>query len=100
MARMDRCRGQQRDHLRDRHAHCAIWICACQPVLHGPLREQSLELARKKALKDGPRTILVAAAMVVAILANGQHSAAQSSAADQTKRQAKRLLTPKYPDLA
>ena len=97
---MDRCRGQQRDHLCDWHAHCAIWICARKPFLHGPLREQSLELARKTALKDGTRTILVAAAMVVAILANGRQAAAQSSAADETKRQAKRLLIPKYPDLA
>src|ERR1700738_4361551 len=100
MARMDCCRGQQRDHLRDRHAHCAIWICARQPFLHGPLREQSLELARKKAVKEGTRTILVAAAMAIAILANGQHAAAQSSAGDETKRPAKRLVPPKYPDLA
>ena len=51
-------------------------------------------------MKEGTGTILVAAAMAIAILANGQHAAAQSSAGDETKRPAKRLVPPKYPDLA
>jgi hypothetical protein len=51
MARLDDCGGQQRDHLRDRDAHRAIWVRARQPVLHGTLREQSVELAKQETIK-------------------------------------------------
>ena len=51
-------------------------------------------------MKSGAGTILVAVTLVFAILVASQRAAAQSGAADETKRQAKRLVSPKYPDLA
>jgi len=45
------------------------------------------------------RTLLVAVALVLAIAASGLRGA-QSTAPNEAKRQAKRLLTPQYPELA
>jgi len=51
-------------------------------------------------MKDGTRTFLVAVALFFAMSVGGQRAAAQSSASDETKRQAKHLVSPKFPELA
>jgi TonB family protein len=51
-------------------------------------------------VNGGAKTFVVAVALVVAIAASGLRASAQSSSASESKRQAKRLLTPQYPELA
>jgi TonB family protein len=51
-------------------------------------------------MKDSTRTFLVVVALAFATLVGGQCAGAQSSAADESKRPAKRLVSPRYPELA
>ena len=51
-------------------------------------------------MNGGAKTLLVAMALVLAIAASGLRVGAQSTAPSETKRQAKRLLSPQYPELA
>src|ERR1700730_2285477 len=100
MARLGRCGGKQRDHLRDRDAHRSIRVCSRQPVLHGALCKQPLDLAGQEAMKATVRNVPVAVALVLAMTIGCLRAGAQSSAPSESKRQAKRLLTPQYPELA
>jgi TonB family protein len=51
-------------------------------------------------VNGGAKTFVVALALVLAITASGLRAGAQSTAPSEAKRQAKRLLTPQYPELA
>ena len=51
-------------------------------------------------MNGGAKTFVVAVALVVAIAASGLRASAQSTSTSEAKRQAKRLLTPQYPELA
>jgi TonB family protein len=46
------------------------------------------------------KTLVVGVALVVAMAASGLRAGAQSTSPSEAKRQAKRLLTPQYPELA
>jgi outer membrane biosynthesis protein TonB len=91
--------GEQRHHLHHRDAHRAIWIRTSEPVLHGTLREQPLELAMQRAT-----TVKKYARAITFVLAMGTGGAvqarAQSNLPPGSKRQAKHLVQPLLSDLA
>ena len=51
-------------------------------------------------MSGGAKTLMVAMAFVLAIAASGPRAGAQSTSPSEAKRQAKRLLSPQYPELA
>lgn len=101
MARLDHRSGQQHHHLRHRDAYRSIRVRSRQPILHGTLREQSVELAkqetmRAKTTKRAGAILLLLAIAVSAVL----QVRAQSNPSNEARRPAKHLLQPTIPELA
>jgi TonB family protein len=95
--------GKQRHHLLHRDADGTIRFRPREPVLHGPLRKQSLELAMQEALatkqKELTKLPIGTWALALALCAlSGALLGAQST--PLTRRPVRHLVTPSYPDLA
>jgi TonB family protein len=103
LAGLDSGGGQQRDYLRDRDSDGAIWVCACESLLHGAIREQFMELAEQKTVRAETRDSWRKRALfvILAIAAGGAMPArAQSSGAVEERRPVKHLVQPTLSDLA
>src|ERR1700743_232844 len=103
VAGVGRCGGEQRHHLLHRDADRSIRLRSREPVLHGPLRKQSLELAMQEALKTTLRSLkklpLETLAIALALCAVSVASLGAQSA-PVTRRPVRHMVTPVYPELA